>query len=157
MSESVLHRPKVLLYADQNTDDRVLVKHALFQIFPEVRFRGVPDGEALLDYLIRTRKPEVETRPLLPDVIILELNMPKKSGIEALAEIKANKNFRHIPVIVFSTSTCERDIRNAYRLGATSFVRKPRSSRQLIKTLRSISQYWTDTQLPAFEELAEAS
>jgi CheY-like chemotaxis protein len=135
--------PVLILYADHNPDDRVLVAEALAEVSPEVRLVSVPDGRALLDYLSLNSQSENHLVEPMPDAILLEINMPKKSGAEALTAIKAHPRTNPIPVVVFSTYTSERDKRRALRLGADLFVRKPRSFEHLKATLREITEKLT--------------
>jgi CheY-like chemotaxis protein len=157
MSDSFIHRPKLIVYADQNADDRTLVARGLAEVCPGVELYGVSNGKELLDFLCRALDPKNGKIASLPDVILLELNMPRKSGLEALAEIKAIEAFRDIPVIIFSTSSSETDMRNAFRLGASSYVRKPRSFRQLIQTILSISELWSEAEKKGSNDLDIAS
>lgn len=141
--------PVLILYADHNPDDRVLVTEALAEVSPEVRLVSVTDGEALLDYLFLNSRSESNLVAPLPDAILLEINMPKKSGAEALTAIKADPRTNLIPIVVFSTYTSARDKRRALRLGADLFVRKPRSFEQLKATLREITERLTDRLNPS--------
>src|SRR3569832_123448 len=106
-----------ILIADDDADDRQMTKEALEEscLLNDIRF--VVDGEELMDYLLRRGKyenPEVSPRPGL---ILLDLNMPKKDGREALEEIKGNSELRSIPVIVLTTSNAESDVLKTYNLG----------------------------------------
>lgn len=139
----------LILYADHNPDDRVLVKDALADISPEVRIVSVPDGKTLLDYLFLHSESINGSPAPLPDAILLEINMPKKGGVEALSAIKGDRRTSHIPVIVFSTFASERERRKALKLGADLFVRKPRSFEKLKATLRAITEQVTKTETPS--------
>ena len=156
MSDNFVHRPKLIVYADQNADDRTLVARGMAKVCPGVELYGVSNGNELLDFLCRALDPKNDGNASLPDVILLELNMPRKSGLEALAEIKAIEALRDIPVVIFSTSSSETDMHNAFRLGAASYVRKPRSFRQLIQTILSISELWSETEIDASRDLDKA-
>jgi len=157
MSDSFAHRPKLIVYADQNADDRTLVAKALAKVCPGVELFGVSNGKELLDLLHGALEHKKGRIASLPDAVLLELNMPRKSGLEALAELKAIEAFRDIPVIIFSTSSSETDMRNAFRLGASSYVRKPRSFRQLIQTIVSISDLWTEAAVDGTHDFDKAS
>ncbi len=135
----------VILMADDDADDRLLAKDAFTecQLPGEVRF--VEDGEDLLDYLQRRGKYTQESNSPLPNLILLDLNMPKKDGREALREIKSNPELRRIPVIVLTTSKSDTDISKIYDLGANSFISKPVSFDALVKVIRIIGQYWCET------------
>jgi CheY-like chemotaxis protein len=144
MSDTWERKPKRIVYADQNADDRMLVAQALAEVCPNVTLYGLSDGQELLDYLYRIIDTSRDSATELPDLILIELNMAKKTGLEALAEIKAANALNQIPVVVFSTSNSERDKHNAFRLGASAFIRKPRSFSQLVKTILVMSEYWSD-------------
>ena len=104
----------------------------------------VKDGEELMDYLYcrgRYANPE-NTSP--PGLILLDLNMPKKDGREALREIKTNPTFKHIPVIILTTSKAEEDIQLSYSLGANSFIIKPVTFASLVEVMKTIGKYWFD-------------
>ena len=127
-----------ILMVDDDPDDRLL--------FKEVRLRNPLDflenGEQLVDYLKR-RGPyaDLEGSPF-PGIILLDLNMPLKDGREALEEIKADAELRHIPVIVLTTSKDEDDILSSYGLGASSYIVKPISLDRLMRVVNSIGEYW---------------
>ncbi|MBN1654774.1 MAG: response regulator [Deltaproteobacteria bacterium] len=157
MSDSYIHKPKLIVYADQNADDRALVAQGFAKVCPAVTLYGVSNGKELLEYLLRTSTAHDKERAILPDAILLELNLPIKSGLEALAEIKSNRDLCHIPVVIFSTSSSDTDMRNAFRLGASSYVRKPRSFRQLIQTILTISEYWSNLKGADSHSLDKAS
>ena len=117
--------PVVILMADDDEDDRLLARDALDEsrLINDVRF--VTDGVELLDYLRRTgayTDPETSPRP---SVILLDLNMPRMDGREALEEIKRDPELRRIPIVVMTTSEAEEDILRSYDLGAASFITKP--------------------------------
>jgi CheY-like chemotaxis protein len=135
-----------ILMADDDPDDRLLVKDALGECEAAARvadqLRFVNDGEDLMDYLLRRGKhtdPEESPRP---DLILLDLNMPRKDGREALREIRGQQELRDIPVVVFTTSRAETDIRLVYGLGANSFITKPVAFDSLVHTLTVLSHYW---------------
>jgi len=157
MDENRESEQKLILYADHNPDDRLLVKQALDKTFPDVSLVSVANGEELLEYLSNVVILGEDFEGFLPDAILLELNLPKKSGTETLAEIKSDRRLQHIPVIIFSTSTSNRDIENAFRLGASTFIRKPRSFQRLIAALRTMSELWSETEAHNWLDLAEAS
>jgi two-component system, response regulator len=143
--------PNVLLLADDDPDDRLLVKDAL----DECRWRGdlrcVENGEELLDYL-RHRGAYQGADPPRPGLILLDLNMPRKDGRQALREIKADPVLRRIPVVILTTSRADTDIGNLYDLGASSFISKPVQFEDLVNVMRLLGQYWFDTvELPAIK------
>jgi CheY-like chemotaxis protein len=134
----------VILMADDDADDRELTKEALAEsrLINELHFVG--DGAELLDYLHRRGAYSRPGSAPRPGVILLDLNMPRKDGREALAEIKADPKFRNIPVVVLTTSKAEQDIAQSYDLGANSFISKPVTFEGLVEVVRSLGQYWFD-------------
>jgi CheY-like chemotaxis protein len=137
-------KPIVFLMADDDADDRMLTKEALEEsrVLNELRF--VEDGEELMDYLTQRGKysdPESAPRP---SVILLDLNMPKKDGREALKEIKADPNLRRIPIVILTTSKSEEDIYKTYDLGASSYITKPVSFDGLVELMKTLGQYWVE-------------
>lgn len=135
-------KPIVILLVDDDADDRMLARDALAESRLANDLREVEDGEQLLDYLNRRgpfADPEKSPRPGL---ILLDLNMPRKDGREALKEIKADPNFRHIPVVVLTTSKAEEDIYRTYDLGVSSFITKPVSFDGLVSVMRVLGKYW---------------
>ena len=137
-------QPIVILLADDDADDRMLTKDALEEsrVLNDLRFVG--DGEELMDYLVRRGKfSDPETSPK-PGLILLDLNMPKKDGREALKEIKENPELRRIPIVVMTTSQAEEDIFRSYDLGASSFITKPVTFDRLVELMRTLGEYWVE-------------
>lgn len=137
-------QPIVILMADDDADDRMLTRDALDEsrVLNELRF--VEDGEALMDYLHRRGKyADPESSPK-PGLILLDLNMPKKDGREALKEIKADPNLRRIPVVIMTTSKAEEDIFRSYDFGASSFITKPVTFDRLVDLMKAIGEYWVE-------------
>lgn len=123
-----------ILMADDDTDYCSLMGEALKQVRWAHEFRYVIDGEELIDYLSRKTAP--------PNLILLDLNMPRKSGFEALKEIRTRPEWCGIPVIVFTISKDRRDVLRSYELGANTFITKPFSFDAMIKTLQALQGYW---------------
>jgi CheY-like chemotaxis protein len=139
-------KPCTILMADDDPDDRLLVKDALSECKEEAgvadQLRFVEDGEDLMDYLLhRGRHCEEENSPR-PDLILLDLNMPRKDGREALREIRDHPDLKSIPVVIFTTSRAETDIKLVYELGANSFITKPVQFDALVNTLSLLARYW---------------
>ncbi len=134
---------RFILMADDDPDDYYLVRDA-FELteFP-ADLRLVSDGEELMDYLFNRDRFDNDGNVSIPAIILLDLNMPRKDGWEALAEIKANESFRRIPVVVFTTSMDEEDITRSYEMGASSYVTKPSTFESLIHIIEVIRRYWT--------------
>lgn len=143
-------KPIVILMADDDADDRLLTQEALNEsrVINDLRF--VEDGEELMEYLfLRGKYANGEIAPR-PGLILLDLNMPKKDGREALREIKGDPNLRRIPVVVMTTSKTEEDIFRSYDLGASSFITKPVTFAGLVELMRTMGQYWIEfVELPS--------
>lgn len=131
----------IILMADDDPDDRMLAKEALTENKLANDLYFVEDGEELLDYLHQKGKFTSENAPR-PGLILLDLNMPKMDGREALKEIKSNSSLRKIPVIVLTTSKAEEDIIRSYELGVNSFITKPVTFDELVEVTRQIGRYW---------------
>ncbi len=135
-------QPVTILMADDDPDDCLIIKEALDESRLNHRFHRVKDGQELLDYLRRQGDfKEPESSPC-PTLILLDLNMPRKKGLEALMEIKQDLRLRSIPLIVLSTSNDEMDIARAYELGANSFITKTIKFDALVDTMKALSKYW---------------
>lgn len=134
----------VILMADDDLDDREMTLEALEenQVSHPVHF--VADGEELMEYLEQRGRYAREGAAPRPALILLDLNMPKKDGREALAEIKGAPNLRQIPVVVFTTSRAEEDVFRSYDLGANSFMTKPVTFSGLVALVRAFERYWLD-------------
>ena len=131
-----------ILMADDDDDDCMLASEALIESNLQHQLYVVKDGEELMDYLYQRGKYANSEDAVSPGLILLDLNMPKKDGREALKEIKTNPNFRHIPVVILTTSKAEEDIQLSYYLGANSFIIKPVSFTSLIEVMKTIGKYW---------------
>lgn len=139
--ETAETKPIVILMADDDDDDFLLTKKALGESKLLNQLIRVNDGEELLDYL--NRKGDFnETNAPRPGVILLDLNMPRKDGREALKEIKTDDNLKNIPVVVFTTSKAEEDIYKSYQLGVNSFITKPVTFDNLTDVMRTLGNYW---------------
>ena len=135
-------RPITILLADDDEDDRKLAQEALAESRLANDLHTVEDGEELMDYLHRRGKFEKLRNEPLPGLILLDLNMPRKDGREALREIKADPSLRQIPVVVLTTSKAEEDIYRTYDLGANSFIIKPVMFESLVRVMRDLGTYW---------------
>jgi CheY-like chemotaxis protein len=137
-------RPITILMADDDADDRLLCQQALDEsrVLNDLRF--VEDGEQLLDYLYRRGDYSDAEKAPRPGLILLDLNMPRKDGREALKEIKADPELRRIPIVVMTTSQAEEDIYRSYDLGANSFVTKPVTFDRLVDLMKALGQFWVE-------------
>lgn len=129
-----------ILLADDDPDDRLLVQEAFAENHLLNVVHTVEDGEELLEYL--HKKGKFAETAVRPNMILLDLNMPRKSGFEALQEIKADPELRSIPVIVLTTSKAEEDVIRSYDLGVNSFVVKPVTFESLVELVKTIGNYW---------------
>jgi CheY-like chemotaxis protein len=144
-----------ILMADDDPDDCALAKDALTASHLTNELRFVRDGEELMDYLHGRNAFAASGSAPRPGVILLDLNMPKKDGREALKEIKSDPLLRQIPVVILSTSKAEEDILRSYDLGANSFITKPVTFEGLVDVMRQLGRYWFEiVELPATENRA---
>ena len=132
----------VILIADDDAEDRMLLKEALEENRLKNALQCVENGEELLDYLHNRGKFTDKDKYPLPGLILLDLNMPKKDGREALKEIKEDPHLRLIPVVVLTTSKAEEDILKTYDLGVSSFITKPVTFTSLVEMMKTLSTYW---------------
>ncbi|URQ98059.1 response regulator [Pseudoalteromonas sp. SCSIO 43095] len=143
-------KPITILMADDDEDDRLLTQDALAEsrVLNELHF--VEDGVELLEYLERTGKFEDKTLSPRPGLILLDLNMPRMDGREALQAIKANPNLKGIPVVILTTSKQEEDMVKGYDLGAASYITKPVTFDGLVELMKTLGKYWVEfVELPS--------
>lgn len=139
-------KPVEILLVEDNPVDVLVTKNALREAKVHNNVHLVEDGEEAMDFLHRQGKYDNAPRP---DLILLDLNLPKKDGREVLAEIKEDASLRHIPVVVLTTSEAETDILRTYQLHANCFITKPVDMAQFTHVIRSIEGFWfTIVQLP---------
>jgi len=137
-------KPITILMADDDADDRLMTKEAFEESRLANDLRFVEDGVELLDYLYRRGKytdPESSPRPGL---ILLDLNMPRKDGREALEEIKSEPRFKSIRVVILTTSKAEEDIYRTYNLSAASYITKPVTFAGLTQVVKVMGKYWLE-------------
>jgi CheY-like chemotaxis protein len=132
-------RPFEVLLVEDNPGDVMLTTEALEEAKLHINMSIVSDGVEALDFLCR-RGPYAEAPR--PDLMLLDLNMPRKDGREVLAEIKADPDLRGIPVVVLTTSHAEQDIVRTYNLHANAYVTKPVDLQQFITIVHAINQFW---------------
>ena len=131
-----------ILMAEDDADDRLMTREAFQECRLGNPLQFVADGEELMDYLKRRGPYADAVRFPMPGLILLDLNMPRKDGREALREIKADPALREIPVVVLTTSKAEEDVANSYSDGANSFITKPVSFAALIEVVQTLGKYW---------------
>jgi CheY-like chemotaxis protein len=131
-----------ILIADDDAEDRMMIKDAFEENRLANDLRFVEDGEDLMDYLTRRGKYRGTENSPKPGLILLDLNMPKKDGREALKEIKNNPELRGIPIVVLTTSKTEEDVYRTYDLGVNSFITKPVTFESLVSITKDLGRYW---------------
>lgn len=139
---STARKPITILLADDDEDDRMLTKEALAESRLANDLHMVVDGEELMDYLLRRGRYVALADSPRPGLILLDLNMPKMDGREALKKIKSDATLRQIPVVILTTSKAEEDIYRTYDLGANSFITKPVMFDSLVIVLKDLGKYW---------------
>lgn len=133
-----------ILYAEDDEDDRLLVAEALAESQLPNDLRFVTDGEELLDYLQGRGKYAAPGAAPRPGLVLLDLNMPRKDGREALRAIRADPSLSRIPIVVLTTSKAEEDVARTYDLGATSYIVKPLGFERMVEVVRALGHYWFD-------------
>lgn len=129
--------PFKIIIADDDIDDLQFTKDCFIENELPVQINEAYDGQVLMEHL------KADTKNL-PQLILLDLNMPRKSGLEALEEIKKDNTLRRIPVVVFSTSTAPKDIEKAYELGASCYITKPNSLDEWCDKMKKIGKFWLE-------------
>jgi len=137
-------KPITILMADDDEDDRILTQDALEESRVRNTLYCVEDGVELLEYLRREGKYADPATSPRPGLILLDLNMPRKDGREALKEIKADAELRNIPVVILTTSGQEEDKIKGYNLGAASFITKPVNFEGLVELMKALGKYWIE-------------
>ena len=137
-------KPITILMADDDPDDRQMTREAFEESRLANDLRFVEDGVELMDYLCRRNQYSDPDSSPRPGLILLDLNMPKKDGRQALSEIKAHPQLRNIRVVVMTTSKAEEDILRTYDLGASSYVTKPVTFAALVDVITTMGRYWLE-------------
>ncbi len=137
-------KPITILMADDDADDRLMTKEAFEESRLANDLRFVEDGVELMDYLQRRGKYSDPATSPRPGLILLDLNMPKKDGREALKEIKADPNLKCLRIVVLTTSKAEEDIYRTYNLGAASYITKPVTFAGMAEVIKTVGKYWLE-------------
>ena len=152
-----LGKPITILVADDDPDDRMLIEDAFLESKLSNDLHFVKDGIELLEYLRREGPFQDSDKAPRPGIVLLDLNMPRMDGREALAEIKADPNLKQIPIVVLTTSKAEEDILRTYDMGVNSFVTKPVTFEGLVDMVRVLTSYWIQiVELPPADAMASA-
>lgn len=140
MNTALAHsRPAEILLAEDNENDVLLTRLAFEQAKLAVRLHHVRDGEHCMAFL--RKQGEYAAAPT-PDILLLDLNMPRMDGREVLAEIAGDENLRHLPVVILTTSSAEQEILKMYKLRCSSYIIKPVDFEQFVRVIRLFSDYW---------------
>ena len=143
-------KPISILVADDDADDRKMIRDAFHENRLADDLQFVEDGEVLMDYLHRRGKYQNPASSPRPGLILLDLNMPRKDGREALKEIKGDPELKRIPVVVLTTSKAEEDIYRTYNIGVNSFITKPVAFDSLVAITQDLGRYWFEiVELPS--------
>ena len=137
-------KPVTILMADDDPDDRQMTKEAFADARLANDLRFVEDGVELLDYMNRRGKYAAPGAAPRPGLLLLDLNMPRKDGRQALQELKADPRFRALRVIIMTTSKAEEDILRSYHLSAASYIAKPVTFDALVDVIRTLGKYWLE-------------
>jgi len=136
---ATMGRPVEILLVEDNQPDVELTQEALLENKVRNNLHVVTDGEAAMDFL--HKRGEYGDKPR-PDLILLDLNLPRKDGREVLAEVKADPSLKTIPVVILTTSQAEEDILRSYQLQANCYVTKPVKLSEFVKVVQSIDHFW---------------
>ena len=137
-------RAMTVLVADDDEDDRTFIRRAWAKERAPEALRFVEDGAELTHYLTRVGKYSDPASSPRPCMILLDLNMPRKDGREALKEIKSDPELRQIPIVIFTTSRADEDVCSSYDLGANSFISKPLTFMAFVDVMKALGSYWID-------------
>lgn len=143
-----------ILLVEDNEGDIVLTREAFMEARMQNEIAVVKDGEQALDYLHRRERYEHDDNWILPDLILLDINLPKISGLEVLTEIKQHQHLKIIPVIMLTTSESETDIMASYQHYANCYITKPVDLARFLEVVRTIENFWISiVKLPPVENL----
>jgi len=131
--------PRPVLFVEDNENDVLLLKHAFTKLSAHVPLLVLADGKSAWDYLLGSSSPDGSGKPSL---ILLDLNLPKKSGLEILSSLRIHPEFKKIPVLVMTSSTLKADINRAYDLGADFYLVKPVDAARRLEMAEAIHAYW---------------
>ena len=145
-------RSYLILMVDDDPEDSLLVREALGETGYRHQLRFLYNGEELLDYLHRRGKYVDQQSSPRPDLILLDLKMPKMEGKEVIRQLKSDPLLKRIPIVVLTTSTAQDDICSAYQTGVNSYVTKPVTFRELVDIMKGLGKYWFEVvKLPPAE------
>jgi CheY-like chemotaxis protein len=131
-----------ILVAEDDQEDCLFIREAFKEGLLVNSLQFVEDGEDLMDYLRRQGRYQDPSSSPRPGIILLDLNMPRKDGREALREIKSDPDLKGIPIVVLTTSKDEEDVLRSYDLGANSYITKPVTFSGLVDAIKTLGRYW---------------
>ena len=134
--------PHHILIGEDDLDDRMLIESAFQENGFDDQLVFLGDGVSIIEYL---QSPIIGKDYPIPKFILLDLNMPKKNGLETLVDIKKHPTLHRIPVVILSTTNNEKEMNSCYEHGANSYITKPRSFEALVKTIEAVRSYWINT------------
>jgi CheY-like chemotaxis protein len=132
----------VILLVEDDADHSELVRRAIEELGPDVRLVALADGEVALDYLFRRGEWAASERSPRPDLVLLDLRLPRLDGFSVLREIKSAPALRHLPVVILTSSSSDRDVEQAYAEHANSYLVKPHDYERLVTLLGRTRDYW---------------
>ncbi len=135
----------VVIIAEDDPDDRLLIRDAIHEASERADIHFVNDGAEMLDYLHHRGRFNLSSSAPLPELILLDLNMPRKGGMEVLEEIKRDPVLRSIPVVVLTTSRSPEQVSRSYELGGNGYITKPNSYTELVQVMKTLDSYWFGT------------
>lgn len=141
--------PHVILLIEDNQNDIELTRRAFAKGNIDCELAVKEDGQEALDFLLGTESSTSDAASVLPDLILLDLKMPKISGLEVLRHIRQNARTRRIPVVVLTSSVEESDVAAAYNLCANSYIRKPVDFKEFVDAVTALSHYWLKLNVPS--------
>jgi CheY-like chemotaxis protein len=146
MPEANAIKPRAtILLIEDNLADQEMTRRALARVDASIQLVIVDDGEQALDYLLRRDiycRAEDSPRP---DLVLLDLNLPKLSGKDLIARIRGHEQIRHVPLLVLTTSQADEDVLESYRLGCNSYLVKPSRFDQFVSAIERVMAYWLAT------------
>ena len=134
--------PATILIAEDDADDMAITMRAIRDGFPEASIRTVQDGEELMEYMQCRGSFSDPANAPRPGLILLDLNMPRKSGREALAEIKGDAVMRTVPIVILTTSNSHIDVESSYGAGANAYMTKPLSYSEMLASMKALTDFW---------------
>ena len=138
---------RAILLVEDNPDDVEITRRALRAGAAAVELLVARDGQEALDYLLRQGPHAADAAWRLPDLVLLDLNLPRLTGREVLEQIRATPALRAVPVVVLTTSHRPEDVRELYAAGANTYIEKPQDFQRFVRVLQTLQAYWLDAAL----------